>query len=146
MPYPWTFPLRGILRVGPDCEEEPNRRARMWRARFTPRRRSTDGAYVGVSTDRSARVELALESGRRPIPVFGLAAPEARWGYGGSGSQEGATSILADYLGFLPRPQLRARFEREVVSNLPAGQSRSPSQSSTRGSSMQIEQCAAGWS
>jgi hypothetical protein len=28
---------------------------------------------------------------------------------------------LADYLGFLPRPQLRAQFEREVVSNLAAG-------------------------
>lgn len=105
----------------PSCEEEPNRRARMWRARFVPRRRSTDGAYVGVSTDRSARVELALESGRQPIPVFGLAAPEAQWGYGGSGPQEGATSILADYLGFLPRQQLRAAFEREVVSNLAAG-------------------------
>jgi hypothetical protein len=105
----------------PSCEEEPNRRARMWRARFAPRRRSTDGAYVGVSTDRSARVELALESSRQPIPVFGLAAPEAGWGYGGSGAEEGATSILADYLGFLPRPQLRARFEREVVSNLAAG-------------------------
>lgn len=104
----------------PSCEEEPNRRARMWRARFAPRRRSTDGAYVGVSTDRSVRVELALESGRQPIPVFGLAAPEAGWGYGGSGAEEGATSILADYLGFLPRPQLRARFEREVVSNLAA--------------------------
>jgi hypothetical protein len=104
----------------PSCEEEPNRRARMWRARFAPRRRSTDGAYVGVSTDRSARVELALERGRQPIPVFGLAAPEAGWGYGGSGPQEGATSILADYLGFLPRPQLCARFEREVVSNLAA--------------------------
>ncbi len=48
----------------PSCEEEPNRRARMWRARFAPRRRSTDGVYVGVSTDRSARVELA--PGKRP--------------------------------------------------------------------------------
>lgn len=64
----------------PSCEEEPNRRARMWRARFAPRRRSTDGAYVGVSTDRSVRVELAL--GKRPPADPSLWQSRARSGVG----------------------------------------------------------------
>jgi len=103
------------------CEEEPNRRARVWRTPYEPRRRSTDGAYIGVRTDHWVRrVELALNASRRPIPVFGLAAPDVTWGYGGSGPEECARSILADYLGFLPRRQLRTRFEKEVVSRLPA--------------------------
>ncbi len=102
------------------CEEEPNRRARVWRTPYEPRRRSTDGAYIGVRTDHWARVELALNASRQPIPVFGLAAPDVTWGYGGSGPEECARSILADYLGFLPRRQLRTRFEKEVVSQLPA--------------------------
>jgi hypothetical protein len=104
----------------PSCDEKLNRRARRWRTPYVPRRRSTDGAYIGVRTDHWALVELALNASRQPIPVFGLAAPDVTWGYDGSGPEECARSILADYLGFLPRPQLRTRFEKEVVSRLPA--------------------------
>ena len=103
----------------PRCEQERNRRVRMWRTPYEPRRRSTDGVYMGSRTDRWARVEFALDGSRQQISVFGLAGPAVAWGYGGAGPQECATSILADYLGFLPRPELSARFETEVIANLP---------------------------
>jgi hypothetical protein len=68
----------------------------MWRTPYEPRRRSTDGAYTGISTDCRAWVEFALDESRQAVPVFDLAGPEVAWGYGGAGPQECATSILAD--------------------------------------------------
>ena len=46
-------------------------------------------------------------------------ADEVAWGYGGAGPWEAATSVLTDYLGFLPWPELRGRFKDEVVAQLP---------------------------
>ncbi|HMJ01965.1 MAG TPA: DUF6166 domain-containing protein [Conexibacter sp.] len=105
--------------VDPSCDEVRNRRARRWRVPFEPRRRSTGGAYVGISTDRSSRVVFDADGIRSAVPVFGMDAPEVAWGYGGAGPWEAATSILADYLGFLPWPELRGRFKGEVVAHLP---------------------------
>jgi hypothetical protein len=102
------------------CEQEHNRRARAWRAPYVPRRRSVDGGYVGIATSRQAQVEFASLRQSRPLPIFGRDAPEPAWGYGGSGPAETATSILADYLGFLPRPELSERFKAEVIAHLPA--------------------------
>jgi hypothetical protein len=102
------------------CEQERNRRARGWRAPYAPRRRSVDGGYRGTAASRPVQIELAWRGRRRPIPLFGRDALEPAWGYGGSGPAEAATSILADYLGFLPRPELSERFKTEVIAHLPA--------------------------
>ncbi|MBS1869939.1 MAG: hypothetical protein JSS99_09770 [Actinobacteria bacterium] len=105
--------------IDPRCDELRNRRARRWRSPYEPRLRSNPGAYVGIDTGYGSCVEFEEEGIRRPVPIFGLDAPEVAWGYHGSGSWEAATSILADYLGFLPRPELRARFKDELVALLP---------------------------
>lgn len=105
--------------VDPHCDELRNQRARRWRTPHEPQGRSAEGAYVGTNTGRGSRIEFDEEGFRRPVPIFGLDAPEVAWGYHGSGPREAATSMLADYLGFLPRPELRARFKDEVVASLP---------------------------
>jgi hypothetical protein len=104
----------------PRCEEGRNNLARAWRAPYRPRRHSVDGVYIGTATDRSAHIELAVDERLYPMPIFDLNGPEVAWGYGGSGAHEAAICILADYLGFLPRPQLRMRFVDDVVSELPS--------------------------
>jgi hypothetical protein len=105
--------------VDPNCDELRNRRARRWRSPYEPRLRSNDGVYVGTDTGYGSYIEFEEEGIRRSVPVFGMDAPEVAWGYHGSGPWEAATSILADYLGFLPRPELRARFKDELVALLP---------------------------
>jgi hypothetical protein len=109
-------------RFDPRCEAKHRRSARVWGEPHEPRRRCYGGTYVGDRREGWARIEWDLDGRRSPIPVFGLAAPGVEWGYRGSGAQEGATALLADYLGFLPRPELRARFEEDVVSQLPRGE------------------------
>jgi hypothetical protein len=102
------------------CEQERNRRACAWRAPYAPRRRSVDGGYRGIATSYSAHIEFASGRHSWPVTIFGRDAPEPAWGYGGSGPAEAATSVLADYLGFLPWPELSARFKMEVIAQLPA--------------------------
>jgi len=105
--------------IDPRCDELRNRRARRWRKPYEPRLLSTAGLYVGTDTGRGSYIEFEEEGIRRSVPVFGLDAPEVAWDYGGLGAWEAATSILADFLGFLPWPTLRARFKDEVVRQLP---------------------------
>jgi len=105
--------------VDPRCDELQNRRARRWRTPYEPRRGSVVGAYVGTDTGRDSWIEFDEEGFRRPVPVFGMDAREVTWGYRGAGPWETATSILADYLGFLPWPELRGRFKDEIVAHLP---------------------------
>jgi len=102
------------------CQQERNRRVRRWRSPYAPRRRGLDGCYRGDTAHWPAQIELATALISEPLPVHGLDAPEVSWGYAGAGPQEAATTILADYLGFLPRPELRVRFKSEVVSQLHA--------------------------
>jgi hypothetical protein len=101
------------------CGQERNRRARAWRRPYAPRRRFTDGSYRGVATSYSAQIEFEAGPDSRAIPVFGRDAPALAWGYGGSGPAEAATSVLADYLGFLPPPELSERFKVDVIAQLP---------------------------
>lgn len=104
----------------PRCEEGRNGRARVWRMPYQPRRHSVKGAYIGTATDWPADVELVVNERRHLIPIFDLEGPEVAWGYGGSGAHEAAICVLADYFGFLPRPQLRMRFVADVISKLPS--------------------------
>ncbi|MEA2385928.1 MAG: hypothetical protein QOJ22_102 [Thermoleophilaceae bacterium] len=102
------------------CYAELHRRSRKWRGPVRPKRRGCDGAYIGDRYGEWPRIELLLEGEyRQELPTFGSAAGGVAWGYGGSGAEEGATTILADYLGFLPRPELRGRFLQQVVKQLP---------------------------
>jgi hypothetical protein len=105
--------------VDPGCDALRNRRMRRWRAPYVPRRRASGGAYVGTDSGRRSRVVFDDEWGHSTVPVLGFDAPEMGWGYGGAGAWEAATSILADYLGFLPWPALAARFKDEVIAKLP---------------------------
>jgi hypothetical protein len=101
------------------CAPPQVRRRRSWRPPYRPRGGAAGGVYVGFAGDRWTRIELDRGGRRSPVPVFGLEAPEVTWGYAGSGPAEAATAILADYLGFVPRPDLRRRFVTDVISRLP---------------------------
>lgn len=106
-------------RADPTCQAGHRRQARVWRQPYQPARRGTGGTYIGDRRETRTRIGFVLEGRQWPLPVFRLAAPGAEWGYGGAGAQEGATTLLADYLGFLPRPELRAGFQEEIVARLP---------------------------
>lgn len=105
--------------VDPGCDALRNRRARRWRAPYEPRLRASGGAYIGIDSGGTTRVVFDGERTQSPVPVFGFHAPEMGWGYGGAGPWEAATSMLADYLGFLPWPALCGSFKDEVIAKLP---------------------------
>ncbi len=72
--------------TGLACEQEHNRRARVWRAPYAPRRRSIAGGYRGIATRYQTQVEFASPRQSWSVPIFGRDAPELGWGYGGSRS------------------------------------------------------------
>jgi hypothetical protein len=118
-------PVRGPSKFGGYCAGGCTRhfdrlkQMRTWRSPHRPQHQASDGTYIGVGGARCAHIEFQTDCDRRRLPVYGLAGPEVAWGYGGSGPEEGATTLLADYVGFLPRPVLRAAFEKDVIARLP---------------------------
>lgn len=56
-----------------------------------------------------------------PLPHRVHHSPDGfEWGYGGSGPSDLARSLLADYIGAVPDPNVYQRFKFEVVAALPA--------------------------
>ncbi len=104
---------------GLGCELQRNERTRKWRPPYSPLRFAADGSYEGVRTASGTQVERVLSRERAPISPIGFSSLGFEWGYGGAGPEETATSLLADYLGFLPHPLLTVQFKGEVVARFP---------------------------
>lgn len=81
-----------------------------------------DRAYRGARTSQGARVfveDRAAGVTRKLKHLIYHSPTGLEWGYAGSGPSDLARSLLADFVGFDPRPEFYQAFKFAIVARLP---------------------------